>query len=104
MRSASHPDTPFMTDAAPSATPSMRPSTDTGAPSTPVMNRGRTGYSISEAASWKKLTHDRTTTFRLSRRPGSVLTVSDGSARAYHWYALLREVRSMRRYLVVANR
>ena len=51
MRSASHPDTPFMTDAAPSATPSMRPRTDAGAPSTPVMNSGRTGYSISDAAS-----------------------------------------------------
>ena len=41
--SARRPDTTFITDAVPSAIPSMRPTIATGAPSTVVRNSGNTG-------------------------------------------------------------
>ena len=41
--SARRPETAFITDAVPSARPSIKPTTEGGAPSTPVRNNGSTG-------------------------------------------------------------
>ena len=50
-KSASRPETAFIADAIPSASPSIRPSTAGGAPSVPVTKNGKTGYRISDAVS-----------------------------------------------------
>src|SRR5213078_4288317 len=76
-RSASRPETALPTDAVPSATPSTSPTTDAGAPSVTVRNSGSTGYSSSDAASWKKLTQDRTITLRGSRRRAPIRVARD---------------------------
>jgi hypothetical protein len=59
-----------------SATPSIRPTAVTGAPSTAVRKIGRTGTIISELMSVKKLTSPAATTFR-----GSAVSLSPVSSR-----------------------
>ena len=69
-------------EAVASATPSMRPRTAGGAPSTEVTKIGRIGYSISEAVSWKNDTTESTLMLRLSGASGPGSALKDGPDRA----------------------
>ena len=63
MRSENRPEKAFNTLAVDSATPSIRPSIDIGAPRTLVKNMGIIGYNISDEMSVKKLVTLKTMMF-----------------------------------------
>src|SRR5207237_1236447 len=63
-RSASRPATSFTRAAAPTAAPSSAPNASAPPPSTPVMNAGRSGYTISLAKSLRRETAPSSLTWR----------------------------------------
>src|SRR6266566_166483 len=77
-RSASRPETSFTSDAAASAAPSSAPNATAPPPSTPVMNAGSSGYTISLAKSLRRDTTPNSLTCR--GRAGRLLTQAESPA------------------------